>query len=133
MENNLIEVQLSVEEKMDKIIAHLFFKNKSEKEVYLDKQTIYYNGIVRNNYFEIINKDDVEVDYTGRMINCTLLPEDFIELAAGEEISSSVQLSDFYKMDKGDKYIIQYYAFNPSFLKDHQLMKMESNKVEISY
>jgi hypothetical protein len=31
-----------------------------------------------------------EVDYLGRMINCTLLPEDFVELAGGDKIKSTV-------------------------------------------
>ena len=133
MDNQSIEVQLSVEQDMGTLIAHLVFRNRSEKEIYLDKQTIYYNGIVRNNYFEIMNGDEDEVDYTGMMINCSLLPEDFIELAAGDEIRSSVPLSDFYEMVQGNKYVIQYYAFNPSFKKEPQIMEMQSNKVEIFY
>lgn len=131
--NNSIEVQLSVEQNMNKILAHLVFRNKSAEKIFLDKQTIYYNGEVRNNYFEILNSDKEEVDYLGRMINCTLLPEDFIELAEGNEIESTVLLSDFYKMDQGHKYVIQYYAYNPSFEEEKQTMKMESNTVEISY
>jgi hypothetical protein len=67
------------------------------------------------------------------MINCTLLPEDFVELAGGDEIKSTVLLSDFYKMDQGHKYVIQYYAFNPSLEEEKQTMNMESNKVRIAY
>jgi hypothetical protein len=88
--NNLIEVQLSVEQNMNKVLAHLVFRNKSAEKIFLDKQTIYYNGEVRNNYFEILNSDKEEVDYLGRMINCSLLPEDFIELTGGNEIESTV-------------------------------------------
>jgi hypothetical protein len=80
-----------------------------------------------------MNSNKEEVDYLGRMINCTLLPEDFVELAGGDEIKSTVLLSDFYKMDQGHKYVIQYYAFNPSLEEEKQTMNMESNKVRIAY
>ena len=133
MNSNLIDVQLSVEIREEIVLAHLFFRNKSEKKIYLDKQTIYYNGEVQNNYFEITNTDDEEMDYLGIMANCTLRPEDFIELEPGKELNSTIQLNNFYKIAKGDKYSIQYYAYNPSFLKEQQLMEMESNKVEIAY
>lgn len=133
MENDLIEVQLSVDTKKEIIEAYLIFQNKSGKKIYLDKQTIYYNGVVRNNYFEITSKDNDEVDYLGIMANCIRKPEEFVELGLGEKIYSSIQLSDFYKLIKGDKYNIQYSAFNPSFSEDQKLMLMESNKVEIVY
>ena len=133
MESNLIDVQLSVEIKEEALVAHLSFQNKSPKKVFLDKQTIYYKGEVRNNYLEIYNREDEEIDYLGIMANCTLLPEDFIELGPGKELKTTIQLNNFYKLDKGDKYSIQYYACNPSFLKEQQLMQMESNKVEITY
>jgi hypothetical protein len=133
MEENLIDVHLSVEIKEEAMVAHLYFKNNSNKKVHLHKQTIYYNGEVRNNYFEIYNKDEEEMDYLGVMKNCTLRPEDFVELAPGEKLNSTIQLNDYYKIYKGDIYNVRYYAFNPSFLNQQQLMHMESNKVEITY
>jgi hypothetical protein len=133
MESNLIDVHLSVEIKEEALVAHLNFQNKSTKKVYLDKQTIYYKGEVRNNYFEIYSNDEEEIDYLGMMANCELLPENFVELEPGKDLKTTIQLNEFYKLDKGDKYSIQYYACNPSFIKEQQLMQMESNKVEITY
>lgn len=132
MESDLIEVQLSVEIKNETVIAHLFFQNKSERIIYLNKQLIYDDGIVRNNYFEIINGNN-EADYLGIMANCIKEPEEFVELGPGEKIDSSIPLNEYYGLIKGYKYSIQYSAFNPSFSEDQQLMHMESNKVEISY
>jgi hypothetical protein len=133
MDDNLIDVHLWVEIKEENLIAHLYFLNNSSKKVYLDKQTIYYNGEVRNNYFEIYNKEEEEIDYLGVMANSTLNPEDFVELAPGEKLNSTIQLNDFYKIYKGDRYSIMYYAYNPSFLNHQQLMHMESNKVEVAF
>jgi hypothetical protein len=133
MDSNSIQVKLSVEQNDNAIIAHLVFRNNSVRKILLDKQTIYYDGEVRNNYFEIRNDANKEVSYRGRMINCTLLPEDFIELAEGDEIKSSIPLNEFYKMAQGNKYVIQYYAFNPSPEKGAELIEMQSNSVKISY
>ena len=133
MGKDLIEVQLSVEIKDGTVIAHLFFWNKSEKKVYLNKQTMYYNGVVRNSYFEIMNSENIKTAYLGIMANCIRKPEEFVELDPGGKIYSSIQLNNIYRLIKGDNYNIQYSAFNPSFSEDQKLMQMESNKVEITY
>jgi len=133
MESELIDVQLTAELKDEKVIAHLTFCNKSEKKVYLNKQMMYYNGEVRNDYLEITGDNDVIADYLGMMANCTREPDEFVELAPGEKINASFPVSEFYKLAKGNKYRIQYTAFNPSFLKEQQLIEMQSNEVEITY
>lgn len=133
MESDLIEVQLSVEITDETVIAHLLFQNKSERIIYLNKQLIYDDGIARNNYFEITDNSNNEADYLGIMANCIRNPEEFVELGPDEKIHSSIQLNEYYELIKGYKYNIQYYAFNPSFSEDQELMEMQSNKVEISY
>jgi hypothetical protein len=133
MESDSIEVQLSVEIKNEMVIAHLLFQNKSERKIYLNKQLIYDDGIVRNNYFEITSNINSEADYLGIMANCIRMPEEFVELNPDEKVHASIQLSEYYELIKGCKYNIQYSAFNPSFSEDQELMEMQSNKVEISY
>jgi hypothetical protein len=131
MESGLIDVHLTAELKVEKVIAHLTFCNRSGKKVYLNKQTTYYNGEVRNDYLEITGDDNVKSDYLGIMANCTREPDEFVALAPGEKINVSIPLNEFYKLAKGNKYRIQYSAFNPSFLKEQELMEMQSNEVEI--
>jgi hypothetical protein len=133
MEKDTIEVKLSVE-KNEAVIAHLCFRNKSEKSIYLNKQLMYYQGLVRNDYFEIENSKGDSIDYLGIMSNCTRMPDEYIQLEPGEEISSNISLKEFYELTKGEKYKIRYYAFNPSFKQEQQpLTEMQSNTVEISY
>jgi hypothetical protein len=133
MKHDLIEVQLSVEIKNETVIAHLFFQNKSERKIYLNKQLIYDDGIVRNNYFEITSNTNNEADYLGIMANCIRKPEEFVELKPDEKIHTSIQLNEYYELIKGCKYNVQYSAFNPSFSEDQELLEMQSNKVEMSY
>lgn len=133
METDVIEVKLSVE-KNEAVIARLIFRNKSEKSIYLNKQVMYYHGQVRNNYFEIRKRNGDKISYLGMMANCTRMPDEYLLLQPDEEISSAISLKEWYKLTKGESYIIRYYAFNPSFkLQQQGLMEMQSNEVEISY
>lgn len=133
METNLIDIKLSIEKKENDIIANLLFYNSSPGKIYLEKQTIYFNNEVRNNYFEIFDEDAIEVDYKGIMAKRVILPEDFLEVNPGEEIKSSIPLEKFYELKKGSKYKIQYFAYNPSYLKEQDLFEMQSNAVEVNY
>jgi hypothetical protein len=133
MEKGLIEVKLSVE-KNEAVIAHLVFLNKSDKGIYLNKQVSFYDGIVINDYFEIKDSNGISIDYLGIMSNCTKMPDEYLLLKPGEEFSSAISLNEFYGLTKGENYKIQYYAYNPSFKQEQQqTMKMQSNKVKISY
>ncbi|MCS3801384.1 hypothetical protein [Niastella sp. OAS944] len=133
MDAHVVEVKLSVEEN-ETMTAHLVFRNKSGNSIYLNKQVVYYDGQVRNNYFEIENSNGDEIDYLGMMANCTRTPDEYILLQPGEEISSAISLKEFYELNKGNNYKVQYDAINPGFKDQHQpSMEMQSNKVEISY
>ena len=133
MEKGLIDVKLSVE-KNEAMIAHLVFMNKSDKGIYLNKQVSFYDGIVINDYFEIKDSNGISIDYLGVMSNCTKMPDEYLLLKPGEEINSAISLKEFYGLIKGESYKIQYYAYNPSFKQEQQqTMKMQSNKVKISY
>ena len=133
METDVIEVKLSIEEN-EAVNAHLNFRNKSGKSIYLNKQVMFYDGQVRNNYVEIKNSDDVRVSYLGMMANCTRIPDEYILLQPNDEISSVISLKEWYRLTKGESYKIQYYAFNPAFKQEkQQSMEMQSNQVEISY
>jgi hypothetical protein len=134
MENKFIEVKLSVEQNAKTVIAHLTFRNKSENSIYLNKQVSYYDGRVRNDYFEIKDSRGECVDYLGVMSNCTRMPDEYIQLGSGETINSTIPLDEFYELKEGKKYKVQYCAFNPSAKDEYWgLMEMESNKVVISY
>jgi len=133
MEMDVIEVKLSIE-KNEAVIAHLIFQNKSGKNIYLNKQVMYYNGWVRNSYFEIENSNGVRISYLGIMANCTRMPDEYLILKPAEEVSSAISLKEWYKLTKGESYKIKYYAFNPSFKQEQQQsMEMQSNQVEILY
>jgi hypothetical protein len=133
MEKDVIEVKLSIE-KNEAVIARLVFLNKSDKGIYLNKQVAYYEGLVLNDYFEIKDIDGISIDYLGIMSNCTKMPDEYILLQPGKEIRSAISLKEFYKLTKGKSYKIRYYAYNPSFKQEQQqTMKMQSNKVKISY
>lgn len=133
METDIIEVRLTIE-KNEAVTAHLIFRNKSERSIYLNKQVMYFDGQVRNNYVEIKNSKGVRVSYLGVMANCTRMPDEYLLLQPGEAISSAISLSEWYKLTKGERYRIQYYAFNPAFKQEQQQsMEMQSNKVKISY
>jgi hypothetical protein len=129
-----VEVKLSVEVKNKSVFAHLIFQNKSENGIYLNKQLTYYDGRVRNDYFRIKDSKGVSVDYLGVMANCTRMPDEYIQLEPGETINSTIPLEAVYELKEGCMYNIQYYGYNPALKGEQpQLMKMQSNKVKISY
>jgi hypothetical protein len=133
METNIIKVKLSIEKK-EAVIAHLVFRNISGKSIYLNKQVTYYDGRVRNDYFEIKDSRGICVDYLGVMANCTRTPDEYILLGPDETINSKIPLDEFYELKEGRKYKIQYCAYNPSVKDEYWgLMEMGSNKVVISY
>jgi hypothetical protein len=133
METDVVEVKLSIENN-EAAIAHLIFRNKTEKSIYLNKQLMFYNGEVRNNYVEIKNNNGDRISYLGMMANCTRMPDEYLLLQPGEEVSSAISLKKWYRLIKGESYRIQYYAFNPAFKQEQQQsMEMQSNKVELSY
>lgn len=133
MEKDLISVQLSVEIKNEKVLAHLTFQNNSGKNIYLNKQVMFYNGFVRNNYFKIENSKGVKTRYLGMMANCTRMPNEYLQLGSDEIIKSTISLKEAYELKDGESYMIQYYAYNPSYLEEQRITKMQSNKVELSY
>jgi hypothetical protein len=133
MEKNLINVQLSVEVKNETVLAHLSFQNKSGKNIYLNKQVMYHGGFVRNNYFKIENSNGMKTRYLGMMANCTRMPDEYLQLGSEEIIKSTISLKEAYELKEGENYQIQYYAYNPSYLEEQRITKMQSNKVEISY
>lgn len=129
-----VEVKLSIEIKDKSVFAHLIFQNKSENGIYLNKQLTYYEGAVSNDYFKIKDSKGGSVDYLGVMSNCTRMPDEYFQLGPGETVNSTIPLEVFYELKEGGKYNIQYYGYNPTMKGEQpQLMKMQSNKVKISY
>jgi hypothetical protein len=134
METDIIEVTLSVEVLNKSVVANLIFRNKSERSIYANKQVMYFDGRVKNDYFEIRNSKGIKIRYLGVMSNCTRMPDEYILLKPDEIINSSISLEKSYELKEDESYTIKYYAFNPSFQQEQQqLIEMQSNKVEIFY
>lgn len=132
MKNMLPEINLSVEKKQDSLIAHLTFFNNTGNDLYLDQQTICLDSELQRNLFSILEQKK-RIEYVGMMVKRDVEPEDFIVLNSGQKRETSVLLSEGYELKKGRKYSIQYVAFNPPYLELQELMKMQSNQVEITY
>jgi hypothetical protein len=134
MEKDIIEVKLSVEVLEKSVVAHLIFRNKSERNIYANKQLMYYDGWILNDYFEIKNSKDIKIRYLGVMSNCTRMPDEYIQLGPGETINTKIVLNEAYELKEGESYKVQYDAFNPSFEQEQQqLIEMQSNIVQVSY
>lgn len=133
MKDRLPIVSLSLEEDQSNLVAHLTFTNNTDHDIYLDQQTICFETELQRNLFLICNDRNRKIDYTGMMVKRDVEPEDFIVLPAGQKQDTSVIIDKGYELKRGKKYSIQYVAFNPSYLELQGLMKMESNKVEVSY
>lgn len=133
MIEKFVDIELSTNVKENALIAQLVFSNNTDKKLFLDKQTICYNNKIKNNLFKVLDKNNNRVDYTGIMSKRFITPDDFIAIEPGEEITSNIALDGVYEIIRGNKYTIQYYAYNPSYEDVSGLEKLESNKVEIVF
>ena len=133
MEKKFIEVALSIEVIQDKIIASVQFPNKFSEKIFLDSWTICLDDNFSNNIFNITDDNNKVISYKGPMVNREVLPEHFIAVDPGEIINTKITLNNGYKLEKGNKYLIQYFAYNPSYGINQHLIGMRSNKVEIVY
>lgn len=129
----IINMELSVCVIHGELIVHLSLVNNSPDKMYLDEQTICYNGRVRGDFFKIKNEKGKEVDYTGIKVSRDIIPENFFVLNSGEKIESDIKLSEVYELKKGKKYTIQFSTYHPSYLEPQELTKLESNIVEVNY
>jgi hypothetical protein len=129
----LLDINLSVSIKESKIVAHLSFTNNTNKKIFLDKLTICYDDEIQNNLFKVIDSNNNRVGYKGVMVKRDVSSEDFIAVDPGEIIENNISLDEVYKVNKGNMYTIQYYAYNPSYMEESELMKLESNIVEVAY
>lgn len=133
MNERLPEISLSLEKQQNSLIAHLTFFNNTENDLYLDQQTICFDSELQRNLFSIINEQNKRLEYIGMMVKRDVEPEDFIILNSGQKKETSVVLNEGYKLNSGKKYSIQYIAFNPPYLEMQGLIKMQSNRVEVTY
>jgi hypothetical protein len=129
----LLDINLSVSINESKIVAHLSFTNNTNKKIFLDKLTICYDDEIQNNLFKVIDSNNNRVGYKGVMVKRDVSSEDFIAVDPGEIIENNISLDEVYKVNKGNMYTIQYYAYNPSYMEESELMKLESNIVEVAY
>ena len=131
----LFNVKLSVEIKRDVIEATLLFINNTDKKLYLDGMTLCWDNKIERDIFEIIDDNGEEVTYIKSIKNRIVRPEDYVQLNIGDQFKTTVNIKEAYDVQKGGKYIIQYSTYNPSSYDpdDYALIKIESNKVEITY
>jgi len=133
MKDKLIDINLSVIITGNEVVANLGFINTTSKKVYLDQQTVCYGNEVRGNYFKIRNEKGKDVDYKGMLLCRDINPEYFVMLNPNEKFETKVNLSEVYELKKGKKYTIQYSTYHPSYLKEQELTKIESNVIEMLY
>ena len=133
MQNETLDIILSVEQSGDDIIAHLLFHNNGEGNIYLDSWVISIGNIFVNDIFSICDENNKRVSYSGMMACRDVVPEDFVVLNPQEEIKTNITVNKGYRLEKGKKYTIQYCANNVSYLDKQELMELWSNKVEIFY
>lgn len=131
----LLNVQLSVEVKGEVVEATLLFINNTTTKLYLDGMTLCWNNKIERNMFVITCENDEKVSYTRKIKNRIVRSEDYVQLNVDEQFKTTVNINEAYKLQKGNRYTIQYSTYNPSSYDpdDEGLIKMESNKVEIIY
>jgi hypothetical protein len=129
----VVDIQLAVEVKENEMIAHLVFFNNTDETLYLDTKTICTNGQTRRNIFNITDSNSNKIKYAGIMEKRFVVPEDFIPINSGDNIETNIILNEVYKVNKGQKYFIQYSVYHPSYMDEQGLSKFESNTVEIVY
>ena len=133
MLEKLVDIDLSVSINENEITAHLSFSNITDKRIFLDRLTICYNDKIQNNLFKVLDYNNNRIDYKGVMVKRDVTLEDFIEVDPGKKIEVNISLNEVYKVNKGNMYTIQYYAYNPSYGEVSGLTKLESNTVEVTY
>lgn len=133
MKEKIIDIQLAVDIIQEDAVASISFSNMSSKKYFLDQQTICYNNIVRGAYFKIKNEKGKDVDYEGMLVSRDIDPDYFLMLNPGEVYKAEIKLNELYTLKKGKKYTIQYSAFNPSYLQEQELTRMQSNVTEFVY
>ena len=133
MLEKFLDISLSININENEITAHLSFTNNADKIIFLDKLTICYDDEIQNNLFKVIDENNNRVGYKGVMLKRDVSFEDFIAVEPGKKIENVISLDKVYKVNKGNVYTVQYYAYNPSFENMSKLMKLESNKVDVAY
>jgi hypothetical protein len=133
MTKMFVEIQLEVEVNGSEMLAHLVFFNNTGETLYLDTKTICTNGQTRRNIFNITDESNGKIKYAGIMEKRFVAPEDFIPIDPGDKIETNIILNEVYRVNKGQKYFIQYSVYHPSYNDEQGINKMESNIVEVVY
>jgi len=134
MGDNQVNIRLVAEINNDNsIVSYLVFSNKTEEIIYLDKETICFDGKTRRSVFSITDEENKKIKYVGMQVNRIVVPNDYMSIKAGEEFETKIVLSEVYKISKGHKYYIQYSVFHPTYMDDSGFTKLQSNTVEITY
>ncbi|WP_143774268.1 hypothetical protein [Niastella vici] len=133
MVKKFVDIHLTVDIITDLLLAHVQFLNNSDKEIYLDTKTICSDNRTTRSVFDITDEHQNKVKYKGVLVKRVVVPEDYISLKVGEKIEAQIVLNEVYKLEKGNKYNIQYSVFHPTYMDEAGFTKLESNKVEVSY
>jgi len=129
----IIEVDLTLAVKENRLLAQLVFSNNTSNKLLLDKFLICYNNSIRNNLFKVFDDENREVDYIGPYVKRFITEEDYISVPPGEKVETSVALNEVYEVKSGKRYKIQYSAYHPVNIEGSEITRVESNPVEIVF
>jgi hypothetical protein len=133
VKNKILNIELSIDVINDEAIATIFFHNNSSDIIYLDVWTIGTHQLLTRSVFNIIDEDGNIIPYCGMMGSRAVTQEDFIALNPSENIQTKISINKDYKLIKGQKYVIQFCAYNPACPGKQPNIELWSNKVTIEY
>jgi hypothetical protein len=99
----------------------------------VDKYKLALDGKLTTRAFIITYEDEKKLPYKGLLIKRKEDPDNYVEIAAGDSISTTVKLNDYYEFSqKPQKYKVRFFAFDP-FSGLDEMYEINSNSVEINF
>ncbi|MFD1140938.1 hypothetical protein ACFQ4C_07455 [Larkinella insperata] len=127
-------IQITMHQQNDHLWAKMTFSNHSGKPVYLNKLDIGLSPRLMNKFF-IVTQKGQEVPYTGVMVKRRPpTKDDFVVLAPGKRIRTSIRLDDSYALKAGtNRYSIQYRHYHGSPTDDTVFQELLSKPYFFTY
>lgn len=126
-DNYAVDIRLELKNSSGKV--KLTFHNPSNKYAYIAKWQTLKDGELNNSIFKITTGLD-EVNYIGRQVKLAAptKPEDYIQLAPGQTLTSEVDLQNFYDFKWGvNEYQIQYISIAQPLQQTDFTPELKSN------
>jgi hypothetical protein len=108
---NGVSVYLKVSLRSSQVMARLAFKNRSGRDIFIEKYNACAGGQIENNVFEIRTNGHV-LDYKGMLAKRRRpIPEDYLVVPSGQTFGVEVDLTRAYAFPKGlGRYVARYSA-----------------------